>query len=74
MSLASLGKWLMIAGGCLAIVGVLVWCLGQMTGLPKLPGDLVWRRGNVTIYVPLATSILLSVLLTVVLNLIFRHR
>ncbi|MBC7542611.1 MAG: DUF2905 domain-containing protein [Candidatus Sericytochromatia bacterium] len=64
----------MVAGGLLAVMGILVWIFGQVTGLTKLPGDFVWRRGNVTVYLPLATSIVLSLLLTLVLNLIFRQR
>ena len=39
----------------------------------RLPGDIVWRRGNVTVYVPLGLMLLLSILLTLLLNLIFRR-
>ncbi len=38
------------------------------------PGDFTLRMGNATLYVPIATSIVLSVVLTVVLNLVFRQR
>ena len=56
-----MGKLLVIAGLIIAAIGVLV-----MIGLPlgRLPGDITLRRGNATFYFPLATSILLSVLLT----------
>jgi Protein of unknown function (DUF2905) len=40
----------------------------------NLPGDFTFRTGNVTVYVPIATSIILSIVLTVVLNLLFRRR
>jgi hypothetical protein len=59
-----MGKLLVIAGGILMGVGLLMWA-----GLPlfKLPGDFVVRRGPVTFYFPLATSILLSIVLTLLL-------
>jgi ribose/xylose/arabinose/galactoside ABC-type transport system permease subunit len=64
----------MLAGGMLALLGFILWLLGQTTGLPRLPGDFVWRRGNVTVYFPLATSVILSILLTVLLNWLLRQR
>jgi hypothetical protein len=56
-----MGKLLVIVGLIIAAIGLLV-----MTGLPlgRLPGDITVRRGNTTFYFPLATSILLSILLT----------
>ena len=59
-----MGKTLVIVGLATAALGGLV-----MLGVPlgRLPGDLVFRRGHATVYVPIATSIVLSVLLTVVL-------
>lgn len=57
-------------GKLLVIVGLLIAALGAVTmlGLPlgRLPGDIVIRRGAFTFYFPLATSILVSVLLTLV--------
>jgi hypothetical protein len=46
----------------------------MMAGAPigRLPGDFTWRRGPVTVYVPLATSIIISVVLTIVLALLRR--
>jgi hypothetical protein len=56
-----MGKLLVVAGLIIAAIGLLV-----MIGLPlgRLPGDITWRRGNATFYFPLATSIVLSLLLT----------
>ena len=64
-----MGKLLVIAGLIIAGIGVLV-----MMGLPlgRLPGDITLRRGNATFYFPLATSILLSVLLTLLFALLRR--
>jgi hypothetical protein len=59
-----MGKLLVIAGLIIAGIGLVV-----MAGVPigRLPGDLVIRRGNVTFYLPLATSLVLSVLLSLLL-------
>jgi hypothetical protein len=59
-----MGKLLVLAGAALVVLGLLV-----MAGFPlfRLPGDFTVRRGPVTFYFPLVTSILLSVLLTLIL-------
>jgi len=46
----------------------------MLFGRIHLPGDITFKTGNVTLYIPLATSIVLSVILTVVVNLLFRQR
>lgn len=56
-----MGKLLIVAGLILAGLGVLI-VLGVPLG--RLPGDIVYRRGNTTVYVPIATCVLLSVALT----------
>jgi len=73
--MSDLGKVLVAAGALLLIAGLLLIVLGK-TNLPfgRLPGDIVYRGKNTTVYFPLATSILLSILLTVVLYLIGRFR
>ena len=69
----SLGRFLILAGILLVVIGGAVYLAGR-AGLPlgRLPGDVrvEWRGGS--IYVPIATSILLSVVLTLVLNLVAR--
>ena len=64
-----MGKLLVIAGAVLMAVGLVIWA-----GVPlgKLPGDFMVRRGPVTFYFPLVTSIILSVLLTL-LMMFFRR-
>ena len=64
-----MGKLLLIAGLVIAGIGLLV-----MAGIPfgRLPGDFVVRRGSGTFYFPLATSILLSIILSLLLA-IFRR-
>jgi len=67
---ADAGRLLLVAGVLLIIVGGVLMLFGRF----HLPGDLTFRAGNVTLYVPVATSIILSVILTVLLNLLFRQR
>ena len=64
------GRLLLIFGILLAVVGGGLMLFGRF----NLPGDLTFRGGNITVYVPIATGIILSIVLTVVLNLLFRHR
>ncbi len=63
-------------GRLLVVIGLVIAGLGlvMMLGLPigRLPGDIVFRRGNFTFYFPLGTSILVSVALTLVLMLFRR--
>ena len=73
--LSDLGKFLILIGGLLVVVGLLL-TIGDpfpFLRLGRLPGDFVYRRGNFTFYFPLVTSILLSLLLTVLFWLFGRH-
>ena len=61
----------------LLVFGVLIALIGgglMLFGRFQLPGDFTLRSGGVTVYVPIATSIILSIVLTVALNLLFRQR
>jgi Protein of unknown function (DUF2905) len=73
--MADLGKLLIAFGLILAAAGALLLVFGR-THLPlgRLPGDFVYRGKNTTVYFPLATCILLSAVLTLVLYLIGRFR
>ena len=68
-----LGRLLIIFGLVMVLAGVVLLVAGRIPGVGRLPGDLVLRRGPVTFYFPLATSIVLSVLLTILLNLFWRR-
>jgi hypothetical protein len=70
--LSELGRTLIVFGIGLAVLGGLLVLGGKVPGLGRLPGDIVYRRGNFTFYFPLVTSILLSVLLTLALSLFRR--
>ena len=60
-----MAKFLILLGSILIVVGVVAHVTGRMPWLGRLPGDIVIERGNSSCYFPIATSILLSVLLSV---------
>ena len=71
MPITNLAKILMAAGALLFLAGILI-VVGARLGLGQLPGDVAWKRGNTSIYFPIVTSIVLSIGLTVVLNIVLR--
>ncbi|MDP9424543.1 MAG: DUF2905 domain-containing protein [Actinomycetota bacterium] len=72
MEITSIGKVLIGAALVLLTLGVLFLLFGRL-GLDRLPGDLVFRRGALTVYFPLGLMILLSVVGTVLLNIFLRR-
>ena len=64
---------LLMAGFFLIVFGGLLVFSGKLFGLGRLPGDIFFQKGNFTFYFPIVTSLLLSLLLTIVLNLLFRR-
>jgi Protein of unknown function (DUF2905) len=73
--MADLGKVVIVAGALAILAGLVFVLLGRAhIPLGRLPGDIVYRGKNTTFYFPLATSILVSVVLSVVLYLIGRSR
>lgn len=73
MNTSSFAKYLIIIGASAVIIGLIMLVLGKL-GMPigKLPGDLHIKRGKIAIYFPVATSIVISIVLTVVINFIIR--
>jgi Protein of unknown function (DUF2905) len=73
--MVELGRILVFFGIALVVIGGIVMLLGR-TGFPlgRLPGDIVYRGKGTTFYFPLATSILLSVVLSLILFLISRFK
>lgn len=67
------GKLLIIVGGLIVVVGIGLTIGPRLPFLGRLPGDIAVDRGNVHFYFPLVTCLILSVILTVVLNLFFRR-
>lgn len=62
--MAPIGKFLIVLGLVLVAVGLLVMLSGRIGWLGRLPGDIVIKRDNFTFYFPLATSILISIILS----------
>ena len=73
MELGQVARALIGFGVLLVVVGALL-LLAQRLGLGRLPGDVVLKRPGFTLYAPLATSIIVSLLLTLLLNLWARRR
>lgn len=72
MDLSTIGRMLLVAGVVLAATGGLLLGASAL-GLGRLPGDLAFGKGNVRVYVPIATSIVLSIVATIVLNVLLRR-
>lgn len=71
--LNTLARWLVVLGIGIAALGGLLWLMARL-GLPlgRLPGDFRFNAAGMTCFIPLATSIVLSLLLTLALNVILR--
>jgi hypothetical protein len=75
MALMEVGKLLIFLGLTLIVAGFMVMLLGRMSlPLGRLPGDFLYRRKNTTVYFPLATSLVVSVVLSILLYLVSRWR
>ncbi len=68
----TIGRLLIIFGLVLAGLGLLLLLAGRVPGIGRLPGDIVIQTDNITCFFPLATMIVLSILLTVLLNVVAR--
>lgn len=72
MGLESVGRLLIGGALVLLVLGGLFLLLGRL-GVDRLPGDLVFRRGNFTVFFPIGLMILLSAVGTIVLNVLLRR-
>jgi len=70
--LSEIGRWLVIAGIVLVVVGGLIWLFGRISGLNDLPGTLHIQLDGVSCAIPILGSIVISIVLTLLLNLIIR--
>jgi len=69
----TLARWLILLGLGVAVVGVVVWLLGRSgVAWGRIPGDLTFSFGGGSCFIPLATSLILSLVLTLLVNLILR--
>ncbi|MBC7343206.1 MAG: DUF2905 domain-containing protein [Clostridia bacterium] len=69
----SMAKSIVAIGIGLIALGLIMWALARL-GIPgKLPGDILVRKGNFTIYFPIVSCLLLSLILTLLFNVFFRR-
>ncbi|NKE69341.1 DUF2905 domain-containing protein [Candidatus Manganitrophus noduliformans] len=71
--MADIGRILIFLGLILALLGGIVLLAGKIPGLGRLPGDILIQRRNVTFYFPIATSILISIILSLIFWLLSRR-
>ncbi|MFV9674246.1 MAG: DUF2905 domain-containing protein [Anaerolineales bacterium] len=73
MDLSTFARWVILAGVVIIIIGISLWLAGRFDlPLGRLPGDIHIERGGFSCFIPLATSIILSLLLTLALNILLR--
>jgi hypothetical protein len=70
MNTEALGKQIIAVGMLIVLAGAVIWLSGKLNLNFKLPGDIVFKRGNATFYFPLATSLILSIVLSVAMWLL----
>ena len=73
MKMEHVARYLIIFGIVLVALGGVLLLAGKLPWLGRLPGDFAFKGKRVTFYFPLTTSIILSIVLTVLLNLFFRR-
>ena len=73
MALEPLGRLLVYTGVILVLIGAFFLVVAKVPWFGRLPGDIVYRREGLVIYIPLATMILVSLILTLLLNIVWRR-
>ena len=68
-----MAKILILFGGILIFTGLVLLLFGKIPGIGKLPGDIMIKKENFTFYFPLATSLLISLVLSLIFNFINRR-
>ncbi|MEJ5226644.1 DUF2905 domain-containing protein [Thermodesulfovibrio sp.] len=71
--MSEIGKLLILIGALIIIIGVLITFAGKIPFIGKLPGDIVIERKNFTLYLPIGTSILISIILSLIFYLFHRR-
>ncbi len=72
MQYDQLGRMLVVVGAVVLVLGLLFVVMGRNNFLGRLPGDINFSSGNFTCVAPIATMLLLSVVLTIILNIVLR--
>lgn len=69
---ADLGRTLIVFGAMILLLGLILTVVGRVPGLGRLPGDITIQRDNFSLFAPCGTMILLSIVLTLALNIVAR--
>ena len=69
---ALIGRWMVIGGLVLVIIGGIVWLLSRIPGINQIPGTIKIQGSGFTCFIPILASIVISVVLTIVLNIVAR--
>ncbi|MFO8232709.1 MAG: DUF2905 domain-containing protein [Longimonas sp.] len=72
MDIPSIARWLIGSGLLLIVIGSLVWISSTVIDWGQLPGDMSFQTESMRVYLPLGTMIVVSVILTLLLNLLLR--
>lgn len=72
MDWQAIGRVLIGVGLLLLITGIIFYGLGKLFNFGGFPGDILYKKGNTTFYFPLVSCIVISIILTILINLIFR--
>jgi hypothetical protein len=71
--MGDIGRTLIVIGLVIALLGVVLVAVGRVPGIGRLPGDITIQRGNWTFYFPLATGLVISIVLTLLFSLFGRR-
>jgi hypothetical protein len=69
-----LGKLFIVFGALVVVIGIVLLLADRIPFLGKLPGDISFKSGRTTVYIPLVTCLVISIILTVIFNLFGRGR
>jgi hypothetical protein len=70
--MTEIGRWLIGIGILLVVIGLVIMAAGRLPWLGRLPGDILIERDNLTIFIPLGTMLVVSLILTIIANVIAR--
>ncbi|MEE8637429.1 MAG: DUF2905 domain-containing protein [Candidatus Margulisiibacteriota bacterium] len=73
MAVEPLGRMILYLGIILVLIGGFFILVAKVPWFGRLPGDIVYRRGEMTIFVPITTMILVSIVLTLLMNIVWRR-
>ncbi|MFH1362346.1 MAG: DUF2905 domain-containing protein [bacterium] len=73
MAMEPLGRMVLYIGVILVLIGAFFILAGKVPWFGRLPGDFVFRRSGMTIFLPITTMFLVSLVLTILLNIVWRR-